>query len=158
MAELESLLGRLIAHRVDFVVVGGFAAVAHGVTLVTQDIDVCVDLSWDNLVRLHEAVNDLEPVHRMTPGKLPFVLTQEMAQGLKNLYLGTRWGQVDCLGEVKGLGAFGEVAGHSVEIELPVGRCRVLGIDGLIRSKEAMGRPQDKLAVLQLRAIKERGL
>ena len=35
MPELESLLDRLIQGRVQFSVVGGFAAVAHGVTCIT---------------------------------------------------------------------------------------------------------------------------
>jgi len=34
MNDLESLLKRLVDHRVEFVIVGGYAAVAHGVSLV----------------------------------------------------------------------------------------------------------------------------
>ena len=41
MPDFESLLNRLIQSNVEFVIVGGFAAVAHGVSLPTQDIDVC---------------------------------------------------------------------------------------------------------------------
>jgi len=44
MPDLELLLARLVEFRVRFVVVGGYAAAAHGVTLVTQDIDVCCSL------------------------------------------------------------------------------------------------------------------
>jgi hypothetical protein len=40
-ADLAGLLHRLAEYDVDFVVVGGFAAIVHGSTLVTQDIDVC---------------------------------------------------------------------------------------------------------------------
>jgi len=36
---LESLLERLVRSNVEFIVVGGFAAFAHGVSLLTQDID-----------------------------------------------------------------------------------------------------------------------
>ena len=43
MGDLNSLLQRLIRHRVDFVVVGGYAAVAHGSSLVTMDVDICCD-------------------------------------------------------------------------------------------------------------------
>ena len=41
MQDSDLLLNRLIEHKVEFVIVGGFAAVAHGVKLVTQDMDVC---------------------------------------------------------------------------------------------------------------------
>ena len=51
------------AGEFDFVVVGGYAVVAHGGTLVTQDLDVCCDFSADNLLRMQEALGDLHPVH-----------------------------------------------------------------------------------------------
>ena len=40
-------------------VVGGFAAVAHGVTQLTQDIDICCRMTPDNLMRLQGALSDL---------------------------------------------------------------------------------------------------
>jgi hypothetical protein len=67
MPELESLLERLTRARVEFVVVGGFAAVAHGVTLLTEDIDICCRLGPENLLRIQASLADLHPVHRLTP-------------------------------------------------------------------------------------------
>ena len=52
MADFEGLLKRLIQHHVDFVIVGGYAAVAHGISYLTQDIDVCCSFEPDNLLRL----------------------------------------------------------------------------------------------------------
>ena len=156
MPELESLLERLVQNRVAFAVVGGFAAVAHGVSLLTEDVDVCCRFTPANLLRLQAALKDLHPVHRMTAARLPLILTRQDCARLKNLYLDTDYGQLDCLGEVKGIGDYREVARHSVLVELPFGSCRVLGIDALIRSKEAMDRPRDRAAIVQLRAIKER--
>ena len=116
----------MIRGRVEFVVVGGFAAVAHGVTLITQDIDVCCRFTPENLMRLQEAIAD------------------------------TDWGQLDCLDEVLGVGSYEEVLAQSVDVPLPAGPCRILGIDALIKAKEAMKRPRDREAVLQLRAIRQR--
>lgn len=155
MPDLEGLLTRLIEHHVDFVVVGGFAAVAHGGTLLTQDVDVCCDFSPENLMRLQQAVADLHPVHRMTPARIPLELTPAKCRGLNNLYLDTDYGQLDCLGNVKGLGDFAEVNRGSVEVLLEAGPCGILSLDDLIKAKEAMARPRDKETVLQLRAIKE---
>lgn len=156
MPDLESLLERLVRNRVAFVVVGGFAAVAHGVSLLTEDVDVCCRFTPANLLKLQAALGDLHPVHRMTPARLPLALTPQSCVGLKNLHLDTDYGQLDCLGEVKGIGDYNKVAQHSVLIDLPFGSCRVLGIDALIRSKEAMDRPRDRAAIVQLRAIEER--
>ena len=156
MPDLEGPLARLIRHEVDFVVVGGFAAATHGSPLLTHDIDVCCDFSPDNLMRLQAALADLHPVHRMPPARPPLELTPETAGEFKNLYLDTDDGQLDCLSLVDGVGNFERAKQDSVEIRLPEGTCRVLSLDALIRSKEAMGRPRDREAVLQLKAIRER--
>ena len=42
--------------RVEYIVVGGFAAVIHGSSLPTQDIDVLPARSMDNLDRLSRAL------------------------------------------------------------------------------------------------------
>ena len=156
MPDLESLLGRVIQAQVEFVVVGGFAAVAHGVSLPTQDIDVCCRFTPENLLRLQGAIADLHPVHRMVPSRPSLSLTAEACAGLRNLYLDTDWGQLDCLGEVLGVGDYQAVVVQSVPVELAGGVCRILSIDALIRAKEAMGRQRDREAALQLRAIRER--
>jgi hypothetical protein len=153
---LESLLERLIRHRVEFVIIRGFAAIAHGASLLTRDVDICCRFTAANLMRLQAALADLHPVHRMTPARLPLELTPRKCRGLKNLYLDTDLGQLDCLGSVLGVGGYDEVAEQSVELDLPSGRCRVLNLDALIAAKQAMGRPRDREAILQLRAIKER--
>jgi hypothetical protein len=154
--DLESLLHRLIQGEVEFVVVGGFAAVAHGVSLPTQDVDVCCRFTPENLLRLQGAIADLHPVHRMVPMRPLLRLTMETCAGLRNLYLDTDGGQLDCLGEVLGVGNYQDVEAQSVSVELAGGVCRILSIDALIRAKEAMGRQRDREAALQLRAIRER--
>jgi hypothetical protein len=155
MQNLSELLQRLIASGVEFVLVGGFAGVAHGVTLVTRDVDICCRFSESNLMRIQNAVADLHPVHR-SRHDLPLQLTPEQCASLKNLYLKTDLGIVDCLNEILAVGDFDEVLKHSVETELPSGKCRVLDITTLIRAKEALDRDQDRIAVKQLRAINER--
>lgn len=157
LPDLEGLLERLIRYRVEFIVIGGFAAVAHGVTLLTQDIDICCRLAPDNLMRLQDALADIHPVHRMPPSRPPLRLTRETATEFHNLYLETDWGQLDCLGEVLGVGDYEQALAASVSVSLPAGPCLILSIEALIRAKEAMGRERDRQAILQLRAIRERG-
>lgn len=157
MQGLESLIGRLVRSRVDFVIVGGFAAMAHGSSLLTMDIDICCDFSPRNLRRLHRAVRRLHPVHRMTPKRLPLVLTPGICSEVKNLHLDTDLGQLDCLSSVLGVGDYAAVRRCSVRLRLPAGSCRILSLSALIRAKEAMGRPRDREAVVQLRAIAEKG-
>jgi hypothetical protein len=138
------------------VIVGGICNVLHGVSLLTQYVDLFCRFEAQNLQRIASAVADLSPVHRMTPQRLPFELTDQLVAGLKNLYLRTDLGVVDCLSEVAGLGPYDHVLKSSVEIQLSIGVCRMLSLEGLIRSKEAMGRPQDLAALRQLLPILER--
>jgi hypothetical protein len=154
--DLEQLLGRLIKQRVEFVIIGGFAAVAHGASRFTQDVDICCRFTPVNLLRLQQAVADLHPVHRLTPQRLPLELTRQNCARLRNLYLETDYGIIDCLSEVLGIGDFNAVRKASVTLNLPFGSCRILDLDALIKAKEAMNRPRDREAVLQLRAIKQR--
>jgi hypothetical protein len=156
MNDLSKMLATLAQGAVEFVLVGGYAAVAHGVTLVTQDIDICCRFSKENLYRLQVALAGLHPRHRMTPEKLPLELTDALCDRLKNLYLETDLCLLDCLSEVKGVGTFDPVLAHSIEVAFPGGAFRVLDLATLIEAKEAMGRPQDRLALTQLRAIRER--
>ena len=155
MQDLSELTRRLVEAQVEFVLIGGFAAAAHGVTLVTRDVDICCRFSEANLMRLQKAFADLHPTHRSRPD-LPLALTREQCASLKNLYLKTDLGSVDCLGKVLGVGDFETVLAHSVELELPFGKCRILDLETLVRAKEAMNRDHDRVTVRQLREIQRR--
>jgi hypothetical protein len=156
MEHLNQILERLNCAEVEYVVVGGLAAVFHGVPLVTRDIDICLPLSEANLLRLESALADLHPVHRQTPRRLAFSVAADFPRGLKNIYLRTDWGVLDCLGEIKGIGDFNAVRRRSLLVELPIGACRVLDLEALIDAKSALDRLQDKLALVHLREILQR--
>ena len=110
----------------------------------------------ENLRRIFEALSELNPCHRMTPQRLPFTLEQAQAAGLKNLYLGTDWGQLDCLGKIKGLGGYQECLPLSQTIRISGLEIRTLTLDALIDAKRAMGRPRDLQAVLELQALRQK--
>lgn len=150
-----NLIEKLARAGVDFVVVGGFAGVVHGCTYVTQDIDICCDFSPANLLALQRAISDLEPVHRTTPSRKRFELTEETCSQFKNLYLDTTAGQLDCLRFIDGVGDYSRAKQESELIDVEGKPLRVLSLDALIKTKRAMNRPRDKEAVCQLEAIKE---
>ncbi|MHC5116969.1 MAG: hypothetical protein ACYSQY_07880 [Planctomycetota bacterium] len=149
------LLTRLVKADVRFVLIGGYACIVHGGTQTTEDVDVCCDFAPDNLLRLQQAVTDINPVHRMTPQRLPLSLTAENCHNLKNLYLDTDLGQLDCISTVQGLGDFCQVEKMCDTIDAEQTQLKVLNRDALIQSKKAMDRPHDREAVRQLEAIKE---
>ena len=151
--EFDRLLQRLLDHKIDFVLIGGFAAVLHGAVVVTQDVDVCLSFTRENLDRFAAALADLHPVHRLTPNQLPFGISDANWQSLRNIYLKTDWGILDCLGEVAGIGDYQRAYAASTVVALPIGECRVLTIEALIRAKETIARPHDLRTVSALKAI-----
>jgi hypothetical protein len=61
--QLEDLvrIGRsLNAHQVRYVLIGGFAVVAHGGARTTKDIDLLIDSSPENIARVRSALGVLE--------------------------------------------------------------------------------------------------
>ena len=153
-SDFFNLLERLVNAGVDFVIIGGFAGVVHGCTYVTQDIDICCDFKPATLLALQKAISDLNPVHRMTPGRKKLRLTEQACSQFKNLYLDTDIGQLDCLSFIDGLGDYSEVRRERELIEVEKMKMRVLCLDALIKTKKCMKRLRDKEAVLQLEAIK----
>src|SRR5262245_3408894 len=156
MEKLTEILQRLHDAAVEFSLIGGLAARHYGVSLVTDDVDVCARFTAENLRRIEKAVQHLHPYHRLVANPLPLELTDELCSRLKNLYLTTDLGILDCLSEVAGVGDFDAVLKQSELNRFPFGQVYVLKMDALIRAKEAAGRPHDMRAVGQLRAIEER--
>jgi hypothetical protein len=156
MEQLTDILRRLIESNVEFSLIGGQAARHYGVSLVTEDVDICARFTPENLRRVEAAVKAFHPRHRLTANKLPLELTDELCRSLKNIYLTTDLGILDCLSQVAGIGDFDAVLQQSELKEFPFGRCYVLKIDALIRAKQTVGRPHDLISVTQLNAIKEK--
>ena len=156
MGELRRILELLVQHNVEFVLVGGYAAMVHGVSLVTRDIDICTHFSRPNLERIHAAVADLHPYHFLTPQEIPFAIPPGFEKGLRNLYIGTDMGRLDCLGEILGIGDYAAAQTVSIPLPLPFGSVWMLDRKAMIRAKSALDRPQDKVTVMQLMAMEER--
>ena len=152
----KALLSRLKEQKVEFVIIGGVCGVLHGASLVTWDLDICCRFSRENLRRIETAVKDLHPRHRLTANKLPLELTDELCGSLKNIYLNTDWGILDCLSEVAGIGDYEEVLQRSIPHTLSYGEFRILNLDALIASKSAVGRGKDLEAVRLFQANKEK--
>ena len=149
-------LKRLSDQQAEFVVVGGLAAVLHGSSMVTEDVDVCVPLTAENLPRILAALRDLHPRHRMNPRHPPVPDDAARLEGFKNLYVVTDIGQIDFLGEIAGIGGFESVAARTTTVEVEGVACRVLDLDSLIVAKRTIGRPRDIQAAIELEAIRER--
>ena len=150
------LLRRLTKAEVDFVVIGGAAAIAHGSAVTTEDLDVCAPLVGDSAVRIVASLQDLRPLFRMRPDLGPVLADNRHLPLLKNLYLRTDAGQLDVLGELPDVCTYGELVPRSVTMDVDGIACRVIDIDTLIAAKRAAGRDKDLLTIRYLEAIKQK--
>jgi predicted nucleotidyltransferase len=150
------LLRRLIAGGVDFVVIGGSAAIFHGSAVTTEDLDICAAVSpgTATAVRIIECLLDLHPVFRTRPDLGLVYPDNRTLPLLKNLYLRTDAGQLDVLGELPEVCSYAELIGRSVKVKVGGLDCRVVDIDTLIAAKRAAGRDKDLLTIRHLEAIK----
>lgn len=155
MTDFAGILRVLLQNKVEFILVGGVAAVAHGSARATFDVDVVYARSRDNMARLAEAISPLEPYLRGAPPGLPFQWDVEtIAHGL-NFTLTTRLGDLDLLGEIVGGGGYRELRPHAVALPLFGMQCLCLDLDTLIQVKRAAGRPRDFEAIAELEALRE---
>jgi hypothetical protein len=154
--DTPELLRRLLDAKVDLVLVGGVAAVAHGCSQFTKDLDVTAPFTPENIQRLMSVLRPLSPRFYQTLGQPAVNRSDEELATFRNLYFKTDLGIIDVLGEVPPLGTYEAVAAGATEMELFTRRCRVIGLDDLITVKGHVGRPKDKLVEAELLAIRNR--
>src|SRR5665213_35490 len=151
---MRDLLQRLTDNHVEFVVIGGVAAILHGSPRTTLDIDVCVLLTEPNLSKILSMLCGINPRFRMRPDKMPVPDDPERMRGLNNLCLDTDLGTIDFLTEVSGVGVYADALRESEIKDAGGFPCGVLPLDALISAKRAANRLKDRLAVLELEAIR----
>lgn len=154
MQNLQKLLQFLVESPIDFVLIGGFAAVLHGCNQTTRDIDICLVLSPEEIRRLRATLQPLNPRHRMTRDKLSFLEYPKNLDGINNLYLETDLGVLDIVSQVEAVGDFYDILKNAIEIELYHQKCRLISVDDLIKNKTALGRHRDLVVVEELKAVK----
>lgn len=155
MTDFAGLLRRLATAGVEFILVGGAAATAHGAARLTEDIDVVYRRSADNVDRLVAALLDLHPYPRGAPAGLPFRWDARTVRRGLNFTLVTDLGDLDLLGEIAGGGTYENLLPDCLTIELFGVACQCLGLERLIEVKRAAGRPKDLEAIAELEAILE---
>lgn len=149
----DRLLRRLGEAEVDYVVVGGVAAQAHGTTTFTGDLDICYSTGAQNLQRLGEALVELGARLRGVAGEVPFVPDGRTLRGTQILTLETPDGPLDLLADPPGSPGYDRLAERALLVEWAGTTIKVAALDDLIAMKRTAGRPKDLLAVEELEAI-----
>jgi hypothetical protein len=160
---ITDILRAFEAAGIRYVVIGGVAAIAHGAARRTGDLDVCYEQSEGNRAQLARTVNVWNPHLRVSGSeRLPFPLDSRALADIQTLTLDTDRGPLDLLQTVLGVGGYENCVRESIRV--PVGDISVpmLGLEALIRAKEAVSRGKDlkvlpelREALIELKALRE---
>ena len=144
------LLRSLQSSGVEFVVVGGVAAVIEGAPITTLDLDIVYRTDPENIQRLQKALVDLEARYRDPAGRVIVPTVESLGRNRVNL-LETSAGLLDALQEIGDQWRHDELAARSSQRSVGDLAVLVLELSAVIESKEAAARPKDQAMLPVLR-------
>ncbi len=158
-ADLSALLKGLSEAAIEFIVVGGLAAVAQGAPVTTFDLDIVHHQTDENIKRLFEFLKSIDAYQRRPDDKI-IEPTEEDLKGKGHILLNTRYGPLDVLAFIEKGHGFKELLTHTVEIEFQGYKVYVLSLDKILDLKRDSKDPKDRyrLSVLEetFRQIQEK--
>jgi hypothetical protein len=163
--DLPRLIEALDRHHVDYLIVGGAAAVAYGAERPTEDADCVVGRDPANLERLADVLRELNA--RLRVAGMTDEEARQLPVQLDAMTLGragmTTW--MTDAGPFDVLAGLAAADGRLVPYEELVARATILqgdafviraaSLDDIILAKEHGNRPKDREALPELRAIRE---
>lgn len=164
--DIVRLARTLNEHGVDYVVVGGIAAMLHGASRGTRDADLLIDSSTENVERFLAVCKLLRVRQRTTNPDLDRELAhrssarQWLVSDVQDIFLTlqTDAGPVDLLPSIAstdGRKGFNDISPVVAQIGdgADAVSVKVLSLERLIESKTAVGRPSDLEALPELREL-----
>ena len=132
----------LNANAVEYLVVGGYALMAHGHPRYTGDIDFWVDPTPENIANLLLALKQFG-FASVDLKEEDFLVEQAVIQ------LGYPPARIDLMVAVSGV-EFTSAYQARLEVDLDDTRINVINRDDFIRNKQATGRPKDFIDLKEL--------
>lgn len=149
--ELFRALGH---HRVEYITIGGVAIQAYGGQRMTQDLDVAIAGSTDNMNRLAAALIDIDGRILGPDGqRSKSVPSGPLLASGEQWHLITAHGLLDVLTLPAHLGSFADVRARAHDVHLGDLLIPIAHRDDLLRMKRAAGRPQDLADIRLLESL-----
>lgn len=141
--DLRELFRVLDEHGVDYLVIGGVAAQVHGRRRTTKDLDVTPAPDPDNFTRLAAALVALDAHPAELGPSAPTPTAERLRLAPVVPPLTTRHGELHILNDVPGATVYAEMRTRALSTDLDGITMHIVGVDDLIRMKQAVGRPSD---------------
>jgi hypothetical protein len=155
--DVEHLLACLTRHGVEYIVVGGIAAVLWGSPRNTFDLDVCPATDRGNLEALAKALAELEARLRGIEEDTAFSPDARTLAQVEVVTLDTVAGPLDILMRPDGSPAYERLRKEATRVDVGAFSVLVASIEDLIAMKRATGRLKDEVDVEELEAIQRLG-
>jgi uncharacterized nucleotidyltransferase DUF6036 len=148
-----TLLADLADARVDFVVIGAIAVVAHGHIRTTRDLDITYATTSHNLQLLGDFLVAADARLRGVAELVPFVPDNRTLERVEMLTLETSSGSLDLLSAPPGAPPYDELRARAERIDIGGRTVAVAAIEHLLAMKRVAGRPRDLEDIEALEAI-----
>jgi predicted nucleotidyltransferase len=152
--DAEEILRRLTARGVDFVVIGGVAAVLWGSARMTYDLDICFATDDANLDALGSVLVDLGAQLKGVNEEVPFVPDASTLRRIEVLTMKTSAGELDLLARPAGAPNYNVLRQRATRVDLGSFNILISSLDDLIAMKRAAGRAKDLADVEELEEIR----
>jgi hypothetical protein len=149
-----ALFRSLSLHGVEYVVVGGVAAILEGAPISTLDLDIVYRVEDANLRRLRSLLIELEARYRDPAGREIEPTVERLRANRVNL-LETRQGLLDAMQEIGAGWSYEDLVSRTRTHTLGELEVRVLDLASVIESKQAAGRDKDMAMLPVLRQTLE---
>ncbi|MES2996652.1 MAG: nucleotidyl transferase AbiEii/AbiGii toxin family protein [Verrucomicrobiota bacterium] len=133
--DFKECIESLLAHEVEFVVIGGYAVAAHGRPRYTGDIDFFVRKSSENARRIVDALHEFF-------GPLPEIKEENFLDDDRMSQFGLEPLRIDFLVHIKGVD-FDTAWENRVIIDHAGIQIPFISLEDLLRNKQATGRKKD---------------
>jgi len=148
--DARELFAALAQRDVEYITIGGIAIQAHGGQRLTQDLDIVIAASAENIARLSQALDDLDARILGPDGQRSrSAPSAPLLASSDQWHLITAHGALDVLTLPAHLGSFADMRARAHEVSLGELSVPIAHRDDLLSMKRAAGRPQD-LADVQL--------
>ena len=161
--DVERILATLTRHGVEFLLVGGVAAIAHCARRLTVDLDCVPGRTYENLDRLAAALRDLnarlraEGLDDAEAARLPVRIDRETLGRMELSTWRTDAGDFDILADLPTRDGrrlrYDDLNRRANTQPLHGITVRVAALDDIIASKEWADRPKDREALAELRRL-----
>ncbi len=154
--ELSAILREMVDGEVEFILVGGMAAVIHGAPVTTLDVDIVHSRTEENISRLLAVLAKLDASYRGQPKGRVLRPEASALSGKGHNNLATVHGPLDLLCELdEGVG-YDELLPDSERFDDGEIGIRVISLARLVEIKTATMRPRDRVMLPILLALLEK--